>query len=97
MALALLGRPKVLLLDEPAAGLSTEDTDAVIDHVRDLALHRTLSIVLVEHDVDAVFRVCDEITVLDLGSVLARGTAAEIRADRKVIDAYLGTTAGAST
>lgn len=95
VALAMLGRPKVLLLDEPAAGLSADDTDALVDHVRELAQHRSLSVVLVEHDVDAVFRVCDAITVLDLGSVLARGTAAEIRGDRKVIDAYLGTTAGA--
>lgn len=91
VALALLGRPRVLLLDEPAAGLSTSDSDALLAHVTQLAGERSLSVVLVEHDVDAVFRVCDEITVLHLGRVLAHGPPAEIRTDRAVIDAYLGT------
>ncbi|MGH9270942.1 MAG: ABC transporter ATP-binding protein [Ilumatobacteraceae bacterium] len=91
VALAMLGRPQVLLLDEPAAGLSSDDTEALVDHVRQLAQHRRISVVLVDHDVDAVFRACDEVTVLDLGAVIARGTPAEIRANRRVIDAYLGT------
>lgn len=93
LALALLGRPKALLLDEPAAGLSRDESLQMLDHVKELTYDRDLATVLVEHDVDGVFRVCDTITVLHLGEVLASGAAAEIRDNEAVINAYLGSSA----
>ncbi|KAA9164481.1 ATP-binding cassette domain-containing protein [Amycolatopsis acidicola] len=93
LALALIGGPKVVLLDEPCAGLVADESVRLLDHVRALCTEREVAVVLVEHDVDGVFRVCDEITVLDLGSVLARGTPAQVRADEAVVRAYLGSAA----
>jgi branched-chain amino acid transport system ATP-binding protein len=88
MALAL--QPKLLLLDEPTAGMGdqeTEDTTELMQH-----LHRTekLTIVLIEHDMSLVFRLAQRITVLDRGSVLADGTPAEIAGNEAVQAAYLG-------
>lgn len=93
IAMALLGRPQVVLLDEPGAGLSVEESTQMFDHIRALCTDRDVAVVLVEHDVEGVFRVCDEITVLNLGAVLASGTPAAVRADPAVIKAYLGSEA----
>jgi branched-chain amino acid transport system ATP-binding protein len=93
IAMALLGRPHVVLLDEPGAGLSVEESVQMFDHIRALATDRNVAVVLVEHDVEGVFRVCDEITVLNLGAVLASGTPADVRAHPEVIKAYLGSEA----
>lgn len=93
LALALVGKTKLLLLDEPGAGLSSAETMAMFAHVRELTEKRGITAVIVEHDVDAVFATCDRITVLDLGSVLAEGTPAEVRSNDDVIVAYLGTAA----
>jgi branched-chain amino acid transport system ATP-binding protein len=93
LALAMLGRPKTLLLDEPAAGLTGAETERMVEHVKELAKHRELTVVLVEHDVPAVFRFADRITVLDRGMILMSGLPAEVRADARVIRAYLGTAA----
>ena len=93
IALAMIGRPKLMLLDEPAAGLSTTETIALFEHLTVLVRERGVTALVVEHDVDAVFRFCDDITALDLGRLLVTGKPAEVRADARVISAYLGTAA----
>jgi branched-chain amino acid transport system ATP-binding protein len=93
VALALIGRPQLLLLDEPGAGLSAEETLRLFHHLNGLVAERNIAAVVVEHDVDAVFACCGVVTVLDLGRHLATGKPAEIRADRRVIAAYLGSAA----
>ena len=93
VALALIGRPQLLLMDEPGAGLSAEETLHLFQHVRALVAERRIAAVIVEHDVDAVFSCCDVVTVLDLGRRLATGNPAEIRADARVVEAYLGSAA----
>jgi branched-chain amino acid transport system ATP-binding protein len=86
---ALASRPRVLLLDEPAAGQDESETEAFAKLLRDLAADG-LAVVLVEHDVRLVLRVSDEVCVLDFGEVLAVGTPAEIQSNDAVIAAYLG-------
>lgn len=93
IALALIGRPDVLLLDEPMAGLSIEESWKLAEHLRDLAKEWDVSVLLVEHDMEVVFGLSDRITVLETGRVLAEGSPAEIRAHPKVREAYLGSTA----
>ena len=90
IAMALVGRPHVVLLDEPGAGLSHDETARMLDHIRGLCTDRNVAAVLVEHDVDGVFRVCDKVTVLSLGKVLASGDPTAVRADERVVEAYLG-------
>ena len=80
-------------MDEPGAGLSAEETLRLFGHLRALVRERGIIAVVVEHDVDAVFACCDTVTVLDLGRRLATGSPAEIRADPRVITAYLGSAA----
>ena len=93
VALALIGRPRLLLMDEPGAGLSSAETLRLFQHVRDLVRERNIAAIVVEHDVDAVFACCGMVTVLDLGRHLATGAPETIRADHRVIAAYLGTAA----
>jgi branched-chain amino acid transport system ATP-binding protein len=93
VALALIGQPRLLLMDEPGAGLSAAETLRLFEHLRDLVRERKIAAIVVEHDVDAVFACCGVVTVLDLGRHLATGAPDEIRADRRVIAAYLGTAA----
>ena len=93
LALALVGRPAVLLLDEPAAGLTMEESLSLAHILRDLANRWKVTVLLVEHDMQVVFSICDRITVLHLGRTLSEGTCAEIRADAAVVAAYLGTEA----
>lgn len=93
LAIALIGQPRVVLLDEPCAGLVADESVRMLDHVRNLCKERNVAALLVEHDVEGVFRTCDVITVLDLGKLLATGDPASVRADKNVIRAYLGSAA----
>lgn len=93
LAIALIGGPRVVLLDEPCAGLVADESVRMLQHVRDLCKERGVAVLLVEHDVDGVFRICDQITVLNLGKVLASGEPAEVRKNADVVRAYLGSAA----
>jgi branched-chain amino acid transport system ATP-binding protein len=88
LAMALAGSPRMLLLDEPMAGLGPEESARMVDMLR--ALKRELTILLVEHDMEAVFALADRITVLVYGRVIASGAPADIHANAAVRDAYLG-------
>ena len=88
LAMALAGSPRMLLLDEPMAGLGPEESARMVEMLR--ALKKELTILLVEHDMEAVFALADRITVLVYGRVIATGTPAAIRANAAVRDAYLG-------
>ncbi len=93
LALALIGRPKVLLLDEPAAGLTIKESLVLAEHLKDIVSRWKVTVLIVEHDMDVVFSICDRVSVLQLGSVLAEGTPAEIRSTPEVVTAYLGSAA----
>jgi branched-chain amino acid transport system ATP-binding protein len=94
LARALMTRPRVLLLDEPAAGQSDDETEAFGHLLRRLA-GDGLAVVLVEHDMSLVMDVCEVIHVLDYGRMIALGSPDEVRADPAVVEAYLGTPEGA--
>ena len=86
---ALAARPRFLLLDEPAAGQDSEETERFADLLRALAAEGT-AVLLVEHDMSLVMRVCDEVHVLDLGRIISVGPPEVIRRDETVMAAYLG-------
>jgi branched-chain amino acid transport system ATP-binding protein len=88
LAMALVGRPRLLLLDEPMAGLGPEESARMVAMLR--ALKSEVTILLVEHDMEAVFALADRITVLVYGRVIASGAPADIRANAQVREAYLG-------
>ena len=95
LARACAADPHVILLDEPAAGLDTTESKWLGERIRDISATGT-GVLLVDHDVALVLNVCDYIYVLDFGSVIAEGPPATIRADRAVVDAYLGTVHGSA-
>jgi branched-chain amino acid transport system ATP-binding protein len=88
LAMALASAPRMLLLDEPMAGLGPEESARMVEMLR--ALKKEVTILLVEHDMEAVFALADRITVLVYGRVIASGAPAEIRANAAVREAYLG-------
>jgi branched-chain amino acid transport system ATP-binding protein len=88
LVLATAGTPKLLLLDEPTAGVSKREAERLVDTIDSLS--RDLTIILVEHDMDVAFRLSDQVTVMVNGQELITGTPDVVRSDDRVIDAYLG-------
>ena len=88
LARALVADPQILLLDEPASGLSSAEMDELGELIR--GLRGRMAVMLVEHHMDLVMSVCDRIAVLDFGKLIATGTPQEVRADERVLAAYLG-------
>ena len=88
LAVALASKPRMLLLDEPMAGLGPDESARMVKTLRELK--RELTILLIEHDMEAVFALADRITVLVYGRVIASGSPADIRANAEVRQAYLG-------
>ncbi len=93
LARALVSEPKLLLLDEPAAGLNAAETEVLVDLLFQIC-DRGITILLVEHDMSLVMNVSDHITVLNFGRKIAEGSAEAIEKNQEVIDAYLGTEVG---
>ncbi len=90
LARALANRPKLLLLDEPAGGLNHSEVDGLADEIRAIRDRRGVAVLLVEHHMNLVMRVSDQVVALDFGRVIANGKPDEVRADREVVRAYLG-------
>lgn len=90
VTLALATQPRLLLLDEPTAGMSPWETERMVEMVRDLARSRGLTVLFCEHDMSTVFSISDRITVLHRGQVIAEGSPEEIRGNEQVISVYLG-------
>ena len=90
IARALATNPKLLLLDEPAAGMNPNETAELMQTVRDVRDQFGIAILLIEHDMNFVMGICEEITVLDYGRIIARGDGKAIRNNPKIIAAYLG-------
>lgn len=90
IARALMPEPRLLLLDEPMAGMNPHETEELTDHLLDLNRTSGTSMLLVEHKMGVISDLCSDVYVLDSGNVIAHGSAAQVQADQKVIEAFLG-------
>lgn len=90
IARALVMEPKLLLLDEPAAGMNPHETAELVGLIHQIKKDFDLTVFLIEHDMDLVMNVCERLYVLDYGELIGHGTVEEVRSNRRVIEAYLG-------
>lgn len=90
IARALATNPKLLLLDEPAAGMNPQETEDLMTMIRKVRDHFHISVLLIEHDMKLVMGICERITVLNFGQLLAQGLPSEIQSNKEVIKAYIG-------
>ena len=90
IARALAAKPKILFLDEPAAGMNPQETTELTELIHQIKEQFNLTVVLIEHDMSLVMKICERIYVLDYGKCIAHGTKEEIKNNRRVIEAYLG-------
>lgn len=90
IARAMATNPKLLLLDEPAAGMNADESLELVDFIKELHDKYPITILMIEHHMDVVTNLCEQCTVLDFGKTLAQGTVAEVKQDEAVIAAYLG-------
>lgn len=95
IARALASDPKFLFLDEPAAGMNQAETDALLDILRALPAQRGLGLLIIDHDMSLIMRLCDRLQVISSGRTIAMGSAEEVRSNHDVIEAYLGSGADA--
>lgn len=96
IARALATEPKILLLDEPAAGMNPQETNNLMNTIKQIRQNFHISVLIVEHDIKFIMNLCEKIQVLDQGELIAQGTPKEIQNSQRVIEAYLGSAKKAS-